>query len=296
MLIFKAHTKPITAVAFSPEGTLLATASGTERLVRLWQLSSEKPKKLHEWPIEFPTSLAFSPDSTIVAAGSLGRLAAWDVATGAAAFDAKAGASSICCADDLIFAHGMMGTTRFSLPRGKRLEGDWNGETDEDLNYGAGPIARTTSGDRVASHFAPAQGPDSRFLVREIRTGKIVARFDQPKVSVQPIRARFSHRDAMFATTFGSEIVVWDVKTAQIAKTLSVGKKHVPDVAFTGHGATLVATSNDQTIRRWNTQTWKEQEAYTWDIGKLAALDVSNDECRIAAGGATGKVILWDVA
>ena len=58
MLIFKAHAKPITAVAFSPDGTLLATGSGTERIARVWQLAApgggllDKPKKLHEWPNE----------------------------------------------------------------------------------------------------------------------------------------------------------------------------------------------------------------------------------------------------
>ncbi|CAN5470254.1 hypothetical protein BH11MYX1_BH11MYX1_57560 [soil metagenome] len=186
----------------------------------------------------------------------------------------------------------MTSTTRFNLPHGERLEEAWKGETAQDLDHGAGPVACTSSGDRVASHFAPSRGPDSRFLVREVASGKIVARFDQEYVSVQPVRARFSHGDALFATTFGPDIVIWDVTTARLAKTLSVGKKHVPDVAFTGHGATLGATSNDQTVRRWDTQTWKEKEAYTWDVGKLAALDVSSDECRIAAGGATGKVII----
>jgi WD40 repeat protein len=296
MLIFKAHAKPITAVAFSPDGTLLATASGTERLVRLWQLGTDKPKKLHEWPMHFPSSVAFSPDSQIVVAGSLGALGAWQP-DGTAVIDEKVGAPKLCVsARGVLYAHGMVSTRRWTLPAGTPLPGEWAGETAEDLNHGCGPIACTTDGARVAAHFAPKTGPDSRFVVRDAASGEIVARFDREKVSVQPVRARFSHANELFATSFGPEIVVWNVKTQTITTTLSVGKKHVPDVAFTSLGACLVATSNDATVRRWDTKTWKEKPVYEWDVGKLAALDVSADECRIASGGATGKIIIWDVA
>ena len=112
MLIFKAHAKPITAVAFSPSGTLLATASGTERLVRLWQLGSDKPKKLHEWPMHFPSSVAFSPDSRIVAAGSLRELGAWNL-DGTAIIADKASAPKLCISSKgVLYAHGMVSTRR----------------------------------------------------------------------------------------------------------------------------------------------------------------------------------------
>ncbi len=302
MLIFKAHAKPITAVAFSPDMALLATASGTERLVRLWQLTAagggllDKPKKLHEWPLEFGANVGFSADSKILVASSMGALKAWDLSrdvTPVIEAD-KASANKMCVSsNDIVYAHGFRVTKRWSLPAGKSLE-PWDADSAGD-NYGAGPVACTSDGTRVAIHWSPEGGPASRFVVRDAKTGAVVAHLDQQNVSVQPARARFGRDDTLFATSYGPLIVVWDVASQKQVASFAIGKKHVPDLAFTAGGKRLVAVSNDETVRQWDTETWKELEVYTWEVGKLTSLDVSSDGCRIAAGGQPGKVVLWDV-
>jgi WD40 repeat protein len=304
MLIFKAHAKPITAVAFSPDMTMLATGSGTERLFRVWRLVApgggllEKPEKVHEWPNEWVANVAFTTDSKIVVASGSQKLAAYDLAAkGKLVLDeAKASGFKMCVSSkNVIYAHGMVATKRWSLPDGKPIKGEWKGDSDADKNHGAGPVAVTSDGGRIAAYWSPDEGPpDARFVVRDIE-GKIVARYDREKVSVQPARARFGKKDTLFATAFGPDIVVWDAKKGTEIKTLSVGKKHVPDVAFTAGGKRLIAVSNDETVRQWDTETWKELEVYTWKAGKLTALDVSSDGCRVAAGGQAGKVVIWDV-
>lgn len=299
MLVFKAHAKPITAIAFSPDGKLLATASGTERNVRVWDLTSDKPKKRHEWPLPFSNGVGFSSDSRIVVAGASEGVRAWDIAgdSAVAIIEASSPAHKLCVStNDVIYAHGFVATKRWALPKGIELPGEWAGEDPKDKNYGAGPVACTSDGKRVAAHFSPAEGPGSRFLVRDTSSGAIVARLDREHVSVQPVRARFSPSNDLFATSYGAEIVVWNAATGEIQKALSIGKKHVPDVAFTAaNGTRLLATSNDETVRQWDTATWQEKDVYTWKVGKLTVLDVSSDGCRVASGGALGKVILWDV-
>jgi WD40 repeat protein len=301
MLIFKAHAKPITALAFSPDGRMVVTASGTERNVRVWDIGAgDKPKKLHEWPLPFSNGVGFSSDSKIVVAGAAEGVRAWDLENDAALIvEAKFSAHKLCVSpSDVVFAHSFMATKRFSLrPKGKELPGEWKGEDPKDDNYGAGPIACTADGKRVAAHFSPKNSPPaSRFVMRDTTSGEIVGRFDREHVSVQPARARFSSDNRFFATSYGAEIVVWDVETGKTATTLSVGKKHVPDVAFTTNSTRLIATSNDETVRQWDTKTWKEKDVYTWKVGKLTVLDVSSDGCRIASAGALGKVIIWDAA
>ncbi len=301
MLIFKAHAKPITAVAFSPDGSLLATGSGTERIVRVWQLVApgggllDKPKKLHEWPNEFVANVAFTADSKIVVASGMQMLGAWTVADGKPVLEEpKASANKmIVSPQGIVYAHGFMETKRWSLLDRKWLPA-WKSALPGN-NYGAGPVACTSDGKRVASHWSPDAAPASRFEIRDGQSGKVVVNCDRAHVSVQPARARFGRDDSLFATAYGPEIVVWDANKGTELKTLSVGKKHVPDVAFTAGGKRMIAVSNDETVRQWDTETWKELEVYTWNAGKLTALDVSGDGCRVAAGGQAGKVVLWDV-
>lgn len=299
MLIFKAHAKPITAVAFSPDGTLLATGSGTERIARLWQLVApgggllDKPKKLHEWPHEWVHNVAFSADSKVVVASGMQKLAAYTTADGKPVFASdQANGLKMCVSKDVIYTHGFVDTKRFTFA-GKALPA-WKSALPGN-NHGGGPVAVTSDGTRVASYWSPDDHAGGCFEIRDAASGKVVVTCDRAKVSVQPARAKFGAKDTLLATAFGPDIVVWETKKGTEKTTLNIGKKHVPDVGFTGGGTQLIAVSNDETVRRWDVKSWKELAAYTWSAGKLTALDVAADGCRVASGGQAGKVVIWDV-
>lgn len=75
---------------------------------------------------------------------------------------------------------------------------------------------------------------------------------------------------------------------------LSVQRKLFRDFRFNHQGNQLLAVSGDTKVRVWDTPTWTQTDSYDWQIGKLTCLDVAPDGLRYAAGGSSGKVVVWD--
>ena len=81
---FKGHTKPVSSVAFSPDGSRVLSGS-LDGTIRLWDQHKDTPVRIYRGHLGAVTSVAFSPNGSQILSGSFDRtIKLWDIASGTA--------------------------------------------------------------------------------------------------------------------------------------------------------------------------------------------------------------------
>jgi WD40 repeat protein len=99
----------------------------------------------------------------------------------------------------------------------------------------------------------------------------------------------------LLALGTGAQVVVLDTQTGQAVAELRQARKHFLGGAFTPVGRHLLTVSNEETVKVWDSATWRVAREYAWKVGGLRCVAVSPDGMTAAAGGAGKKVVVWDL-
>jgi WD40 repeat protein len=290
------HTDQVHAVAFSPDGKLLATASW-DRTVQIWNVGTGRhqgpPLTSHQDAVN---TAAFSPDGSLLATAGWDRVVRLhDVATGAQRGQlsgAEDAVNVVAFSPDgkLLAAGGRDGTVRLwrvdsRRPYGQPLTGHENEVTDLAFSPD-GELLATTSFDGTVRLWRVDTGrPDGE---------PIVAHGDYEWVT----GVAFSPDGKLLATAGADDKVrLWEVASrTQRGQPLSGHRGDLLTVAFSPDGKLLASTGIDRTVRLWDVASRSQRgQALLGHTNEVHDVAFSPDGKLLASAGWDGDARLWDV-
>lgn len=285
------HEGTVSRATFSPDGTLLATASADPTL-RLWNVADGSP---HGEPLRGPEQglfdVTFSPDGRSVAAGAWdGTVWIWDVATGAVHARLPGHTETVAA---VLFSPD--GATLYSAGE----DGDvrlWDPATGSERHVSRGHVgdvtalAITTDGSTLVSG-----GTDRTLRLWDAVTG---APRGEPMTGHSDVV-----RDVAFTRDGGTvvsgaidgSVRLWDARTgAARGGPLTGHTSRVMDIAVSPDGHTVASAGADASARLWQTRE-------TTPLGRalhsgVTFQTVAVGDGLLVAGDDDGRVRLFDLS
>jgi WD40 repeat protein len=288
-VMLRGHTDVVTAIAFSPDSTAIASGS-RDKTVRLWSLNTGAVTLTIPGAREQPISLAFSPDGKRLAIGDssfevrIVELAGGTVVQTFIHPDALSQVAFDSTGARLMVAGFNGNAALYSVKDAKKL-----------LTLRANSVGMLPDGKE-----AIVATPDHFLRTVDLKTGKVKRELSTDTQSPMVLLSQDGSTLLTWSPT-SPDVRVWDRKTGKVTATL---KGPVPDTALPEKrvsadivsavvsidGKKLATSSVDQTLRIWSIA--EATITKTFPVQQQVKLAFSADGVWIAAAD-TGAVKLF---
>ncbi|KJA24886.1 hypothetical protein HYPSUDRAFT_452805, partial [Hypholoma sublateritium FD-334 SS-4] len=294
--VFREHTDYVNSVAFSPDGTFVASGSEDDT-IRVWNSKTGKQVGMPATGghTDWVNSVAFSPNGKNVVSGSDDRtVRIWDSETGKQVGQPFVGhtgyVNAVAFSPD--GTHVLSGSADDTIRSWDLKTGKQAGEPMEGHANWVRSIAISPDG-----KYAVSGSDDQTVCIWNLETRDQVG---------QPFRGHTGYVRSVAFSPNGNRIAsgsqdetvrIWDTETGkQVGEPLRGHTDCVNAVTFSPDGHHIVSSSNDKTIRIWDSETGVQvRELVGGHTDHVKSVKFSPDGNRIVSGSRDATVRIWDV-
>lgn len=293
--ILQRHATKVVCLAFSPDGSLLASgdSGGT---IRLWDINRGRVLKILQGHIRWVRSIAFNADGSLLASGSadttvrLWRIPSGEVLNTLHGHKAMVRAVAISRDDTILASGGEDGAIHL-----------WDLQT-----HGHNLAFNTLLGNLISIRSVEFS-PNGTWLAAGDQSGRVFIwelKDSAPKLRhilighSQTVRmVAFSPDGQLLASTSNDKTVcIWDLLTGQRLDVLGGHTKSLLCVAFNPKGAIMATAGFDGDVYLWDIRNIGQSRLFRICRGHLREIEGLSFDPRgefVVSGSGDGEVRLW---
>ncbi|WP_373536086.1 protein kinase [Microcoleus sp.] len=283
---FAQHSDAVGAVAFSPDGLMLASGS-KDKTVQIWDLATGKSIRTFAGDSSTIWSVAFDSSGTKLATGTgFWRVMLWDLKTGQGTrlLDHTASVWSVAFSpDDKLIASGSGDkTTKISDAATGSLI--YNLPDHTDFVYS---VAFTPDGKSLVSG-----SKDKKITIVDVATGNLIKTLEGHGDQVRSIAVSPDGK-TIVSGSYDETIKIWDIETGDLIRSIKGHSDDVVSVAISPDGKFIASGSKDKTIKIWDFATGELLNTLTGHTDEVYVVTFSPDGKTIASGSKDNTIKLW---